>query len=119
VQFAVEDAVSAILPDVTTSVWPFDSRYLRRPSSPETLPSKVPVCKAEIMPYLEHLHDELDIPVLYGHAPDEVARLADHLVLLAAGKVVASGATADLLTRLDLDVAHGNPVYAQIKSVRS
>jgi molybdate transport system ATP-binding protein len=64
--------------------------------------------KAEIMPYLERLHDELDIPILYvSHAPDEVARLADHLVLLDGGRVLADGATNDLLTRLDLDIAHG------------
>jgi molybdate transport system ATP-binding protein len=61
--------------------------------------------KSEIMPYLERLHDELDIPILYvSHSPDEVTRLADYLVLLENGKVIASGATNDLLTRLDLDV---------------
>lgn len=71
--------------------------------------------KAEVMPYLERLHDELDIPVLYvSHSPDEVARLADHLVLLEAGQVVASGATNDLLTRLDLDVAHGDAASALV-----
>ncbi len=33
--------------------------------------------KQEILPYLERLHAELDIPVLYvSHSPDEVARLA-------------------------------------------
>ncbi|MCP5021066.1 MAG: ATP-binding cassette domain-containing protein, partial [bacterium] len=48
--------------------------------------------KQEIMPYLESLHDELDIPLLYvSHAPDEVARLADHLVLLEEGGISASG----------------------------
>ena len=42
--------------------------------------------KQEILPYLERLHDELDIPVLYvSHAPDEVARLADHIVGVARG----------------------------------
>ncbi len=40
--------------------------------------------KAEIVPYLERLHEELEIPVLYvSHSPDEVARLADHLVLFS------------------------------------
>jgi molybdate transport system ATP-binding protein len=59
--------------------------------------------KAEILPYLERLHDELEIPVLYvSHAPDEVARLADHLVVLEAGRVRASGPLAALLARLDL-----------------
>jgi molybdate transport system ATP-binding protein len=71
--------------------------------------------KAEIMPYLERLHDELDIPILYvSHAPDEVARLADHLVLLDGGKTLASGPTNDLLTRLDLDIAHGDNASALI-----
>ncbi len=71
--------------------------------------------KAEILPYLERLHGELDIPMLYvSHAPDEVARLADYLVLLDAGKVVASGATFDLMTRLDLPLAHGDAAGAVI-----
>jgi len=59
--------------------------------------------KLEIMPYLERLHDELSIPVIYvSHAPDEVARLADHLVLLDAGRVVASGPLSETLARADL-----------------
>jgi molybdate transport system ATP-binding protein len=63
--------------------------------------------KQEILPYLERLHSELDIPVLYvGHALDEVARLADHLVLLEHGRVIASGALNDTLSRLDLPTAH-------------
>lgn len=59
--------------------------------------------KCEILPYLEKLHDTLEIPVLYvTHSPDEVARLADHLVVLSAGRVVASGPVASTLARLDL-----------------
>jgi len=59
--------------------------------------------KQEILPYLERLHDELAMPVLYvSHAPDEVARLADHLVLLNAGRVRASGPLGELRARLDL-----------------
>jgi molybdate transport system ATP-binding protein len=62
--------------------------------------------KHEILPYLERLHDELDIPVLYvSHSPDEVARLADYLVLLDEGKVVAQGALQQILARLDLPTA--------------
>ena len=69
--------------------------------------------KAEVLPYLERLHSELEIPVLYvSHALDEVARLADHLVLLEAGRVVASGPTSSLLTRLDLPLAHGDSAGA-------
>ena len=69
--------------------------------------------KAEVLPYLERLHSELDIPVLYvSHAIEEVARLADHLVLLDVGKVTASGRAEDLLTRLDLALAHGDTAGA-------
>jgi molybdate transport system ATP-binding protein len=64
--------------------------------------------KAEILPYLEHLHAQLDIPVLYvSHSIEEVVRLADHLVLLEEGRVTASGAIGDMLTRPDLSLAHG------------
>ncbi|MBC3301873.1 molybdenum ABC transporter ATP-binding protein [Pseudomonas sp. SWRI18] len=65
--------------------------------------------KGEILPYLERLHDELDIPVLYvSHARDEVARLADHLVLLSDGKALASGPIGETLARLDLPLALGD-----------
>ena len=64
--------------------------------------------KQEILPYLERLHDELDIPVLYvSHAPDEVARLADHLVALEDGKALANGPLTETLARLDLPIHLG------------
>jgi molybdate transport system ATP-binding protein len=59
--------------------------------------------KLEILPYLERMHEELAIPIVYvSHAPDEVARLADHLVLLDDGKAVASGPLTETLARVDL-----------------
>lgn len=59
--------------------------------------------KREILPYLERLHDELSIPLLYvSHAPDEVARLADHLVVMENGKALASGPLSEVMARLDL-----------------
>jgi molybdate transport system ATP-binding protein len=65
--------------------------------------------KQEILPYLERLHDELEIPVVYvSHSPDEVARLADYMVLMEEGKTVASGPIHEMLTRLDLPLAHGD-----------
>ena len=76
--------------------------------------------KAEVLPYLERLHTELAIPIIYiSHAPDEVARLADHLVLIDAGRVTASGATRELMTRLDLPLAHGDAAAAIIDAVVS
>ncbi len=65
--------------------------------------------KKEILPYLESLHDELEIPVLYvSHAVHEVARLADHLVLLDNGKTLAHGPLTEVLARLDLPVTLGD-----------
>jgi molybdate transport system ATP-binding protein len=74
--------------------------------------------KAEILPYLERLHDELDIPVLYvSHAPDEVVRLADHLVLLENGRAIASGEVAETLARTDLPLSHGDDASVLVKGV--
>jgi molybdate transport system ATP-binding protein len=62
--------------------------------------------KADLLPYLERLHRELKLPVIYvSHAMDEVARLADHLVLLRAGRVLAAGPLAELLARPDLPLS--------------
>ena len=73
--------------------------------------------KQEIMPYLEALHRELEIPVLYvSHALDEVARLADHLLLLQAGRVIARGAPGEILARLDLPIAHFDDAGAVIEA---
>lgn len=58
--------------------------------------------KREILPYLERMRDELDIPMIYvSHSHEEVARLADHLVILEAGKTVAAGSLAEVMTRVD------------------
>ncbi len=67
--------------------------------------------KQEILPYLERLHDELDIPVIYvSHAPDEVARLADHLVAMEGGRVIAHGPLGETLARIDLPIRLGEDV---------
>lgn len=62
--------------------------------------------KQEILPYLTRLHQTLKIPVLYvTHSQTEALQLADHLVLMAAGKALASGTLAETLSRLDLPLA--------------
>lgn len=74
--------------------------------------------KQEIMPYLERLHAELEIPVVYvSHAPDEVARLADYLVLIDEGRVVAQGDLRQTLARLDLPTAFGEDAGVVVDSV--
>jgi len=73
--------------------------------------------KAELLPFFERLHGELALPVLYvSHAADEVARLADHLVLMEQGTVTASGPVAELLTRFDLPLAHGQDAASIIEA---
>lgn len=64
--------------------------------------------KQEILPYLERLHRELSVPVIYvSHARDEVARLADYMVLMEDGRVRAAGEATALFSRLDLPLAQG------------
>jgi molybdate transport system ATP-binding protein len=59
--------------------------------------------KDEIMPYLEQLHSQLEIPVLYvTHDRREVERLADQILLLRNGELLAQGEIGDMLTRPDL-----------------
>ncbi len=54
--------------------------------------------KAEILPYIERLRDGFGLPILYvSHSVAEVARLADTVVLMEAGRVTAAGPAADLL----------------------
>ena len=58
--------------------------------------------KREILPYLEKLRLELKIPIVYvTHSIDELSRLADWVVVLDQGRVVANGSLADVLTALD------------------
>jgi molybdate transport system ATP-binding protein len=56
----------------------------------------------EILPWLEKMRDEQRIPMLYvTHSADELARLADHLVVLGEGAVKACGAAQEVLSRVD------------------
>jgi len=59
--------------------------------------------KAEILPYLERLARETKIPMLYvSHSLDEVARLADRMVVIDKGRVLAEGSLFEVTQRLDL-----------------
>ncbi len=78
-------------------------------SNPEILLMDEPLAsldgarKAEILPFIERLRDELELPIVYvSHAIEEVVRLADTMVLLDRGTVAASGSVTDITSRLDL-----------------
>jgi molybdate transport system ATP-binding protein len=73
--------------------------------------------RQEILPWIESLHRDLDIPIVYvSHSPEEVARLADYLVLLRGGRVLAQGDVHDLFTRLDLPLALGDDATSVIEA---
>lgn len=73
--------------------------------------------RREILPFLDRVRSELKIPVLYvSHEPDEVARLADHLILLEEGEVTAVGPIAEMLTRTDLPLAHSEDAETLIEA---
>jgi molybdate transport system ATP-binding protein len=60
--------------------------------------------REEILPYLDMLHRELLVPIVYvSHDIAEVVQLADHMLVLSAGRIVAAGTTAAMLERLDLE----------------
>jgi molybdate transport system ATP-binding protein len=62
--------------------------------------------KTEIMPYLTRLKTALKLPILYvTHAFDEVAQLADSMVLLESGEVVGCGPLSEIAARADMPLA--------------
>jgi molybdate transport system ATP-binding protein len=75
--------------------------------------------RAEILPYLERLRDEAQLPMLYvSHQLDEVARLAHQIVVLRGGRVVRQGSVFDVLTELELPALAGAaPAGAVIQTI--
>jgi molybdate transport system ATP-binding protein len=48
--------------------------------------------KREILPFLQRINHEMEIPVLYvSHSPAEVKKLADYLIVMEAGKIMVKG----------------------------
>ncbi|NQY13034.1 MAG: molybdenum ABC transporter ATP-binding protein [Henriciella sp.] len=65
--------------------------------------------KAELLPFLETLKTEFALPTLYvSHDVDEVSRIADRVMMLEAGRVIATGRTDDVLSRFGLEAGR-NP----------
>lgn len=59
--------------------------------------------REEVLPYLVALRDRLSIPMVYvSHQFEEVLRLATHVVLLEAGRVLAQGAVNEVSLRPEL-----------------
>ena len=65
--------------------------------------------KAELVPFLETLKTDFALPTLYvSHDVDEVSRIADRVIMLEAGRVIAEGGTDEVLSRFGLEAGR-NP----------
>lgn len=63
----------------------------------------------EILPFLDRLHVESKVPIIYvSHNIDEVCRLCDHLVIIEDGRIVADGELQDVLVRMDVPALGGD-----------
>ena len=73
----------------------------------EPLAALDPAGRQEILPTLESLHDELDIPVIYvTHDQEEAFSIADRILILNEGRIVQSGSPQYIYTHpADLWVA--------------
>ena len=72
--------------------------------------------KDEILPFLERLHNESSIPVIYvSHNIDEICRLCDHLLVIDGGRIVANGELQDVLMQTELPVLAGEEAGSVIE----
>jgi molybdate transport system ATP-binding protein len=63
--------------------------------------------RMEILPYLQRLHQDLKVPVVYvSHDLQEVEQLADWMILLEKGRVIEQGSLSELLANPELPLSH-------------
>jgi molybdate transport system ATP-binding protein len=69
--------------------------------------------KEDILPYLEKLCRTALIPVIYvSHSSDEVARLADHLLLIESGQISDQGPLSEVLSRTDSPLSRSADAFS-------
>ena len=72
--------------------------------------------KDEILPFLDRLHTELSLPILYvSHSIEEVCRLCDHLVVIDRGQILADGEIQSVLVNLELPLLAGEEAGSVIE----
>jgi len=72
--------------------------------------------KDEILPFLDRLHAEAEVPIIYvSHNIDEVGRLCDYLVVMDHGCVVADGDLQSVLVRMDVPSLAGTQAGSVIE----
>jgi molybdate transport system ATP-binding protein len=75
--------------------------------------------KQELLPFIRRLHEALRIPVMYvSHAIGEILQLADRVMLLKEGQVIAVGALNEMLTSLKFQGNFGAHRMAAILDAR-
>ncbi len=76
--------------------------------------------REEVLPFLDRLHAELEIPIVYvSHSVDEVCRLCDYLVIMRDGSAVAHGELHEVLARLDVQLLTGEDAGAVLETTVS
>ena len=74
----------------------------------------------EVLPYLDRLHEEWSVPIIYvSHNIDEICRLSDHLIVLDDGKIVAEGDLQTMLARIDLPQLGGRNAGAVLNATQA
>ena len=72
--------------------------------------------RQELLPWLERLRDQLRIPMLYvTHSAAEAARLADTLIVMSEGSVVAAGPVAETLAGAAVPIVLGEDAGALLE----
>lgn len=65
--------------------------------------------KSEILPFLERLHNEMSVPIIYvSHSIEEICRLCDHLIVMSDGEIIASGELQSVLVDLGVPALAGD-----------
>ncbi len=76
--------------------------------------------KLEILDCILAVQREFRIPILYvSHSRDEVSRVADFMLLMATGRIIAQGDVHELFSRLELPLAHDNEAAVVIDAIVS
>jgi molybdate transport system ATP-binding protein len=71
----------------------------------------------EVLPFLDRLHAELSLPILYvSHSIEEICRLCDHLVVIDDGRALASGDLQAVLTGASSDIPGGEDAGSAIET---
>jgi molybdate transport system ATP-binding protein len=74
--------------------------------------------KDELMPFLDRLHAELSLPIVYvSHSIEEICRLCDHLVVIDDGRVLASGPIQSVLTRAPTRALAGEDAGSVVEAI--